>query len=257
MHEGHRGRLRERYLQNGLDGFADHEILELLLTYCIPRRNTNDIAHALLKRFGSIDQVFAADIKSLSTVPNIGENTAIFLRLIGQVTRRLFSALQWPAVERSRLSNPLIAAAFAIETMREERYESVYVVSLDKNLRLLHAERLLSGTLTEAPLYPRRVVESALVNRAHSVMLMHNHPSGDPEPSQSDLHATEVIKRALQAIDMQLFDHLIVGANRVYSCMRGIVIEPPQNANEPPNVIQPSGNWIDSDPALLAAEKKQ
>lgn len=225
MHEGHRERLRERYICSGIDGFADHEVLELLLTYAIPRRNTNDIAHDLLACFGSLNAVFSAEVAELTTVRGVGESTAVFLHLLSDCAR-LHARQAKKDNERSRLASPVIAAAFALDLLGGERYESVYVVSLDKNMRLLHAERVLSGTLTEAPLYPRRIVESALMHRAHAVLLLHNHPSGDPSPSESDARATEAVKVALNSIDIRLFDHIIVGHGVVYSFSRGILIKP-------------------------------
>lgn len=239
MHEGHRERLRERYKQNGLEGFSDHEILELLLSFVIPRRNTNDIGHTLVRRFGSIDAALQQDIETLTQVPGIGAHTAVFLRLHGQIIRRCIQENSLPqSGKRLRLNTPSAAAAYAQSLMMEERYECVYVISLDKNFNLLHAERLFSGTLTEAPLYPRRVVESALQNRAHAVLLLHNHPSGDPAPSENDLSATEAVKTALNSIDIQLYDHIIAGNGVVYSCLRGILIEPAQQAGDPPRHIR-------------------
>lgn len=221
MHEGHRARLRERYMKTGPEGFMEHELLELLLTYAIPRRNTNDVAHSLISRFGSLSSVLSADVAELSTVDGVGSSAAIFLRLCGDAGRKATNASSEKA---PRLNTPAAAVSFALELLSGERYESVYIVSLDKSMRLLHAERLLTGTLTEAPLYPRRVVESALMHRAHAVLLLHNHPSGDPSPSESDAQATEAVKKALNSIDIMLFDHIIVGRNAAYSFSRGILI---------------------------------
>lgn len=232
MHEGHRERLRERYIRSGIDAFADHEVLELVLTYAIPRRTTNDIAHSLLARFGSLNAVFSAEVAELTTVQGVGESTAVFLHLLSD-SARLYARQVKKDTERNRLASPAIAAAFALDLLGGERYESVYVVSLDKNMRLLHFERVLSGTLTEAPLYPRRIVESALMHRAHAVLLLHNHPSGDPSPSESDARATEAVKIALNSIDIRLFDHIIVGHGVVYSFSRGILIKPAQPGAQP------------------------
>ncbi|MDL2257931.1 hypothetical protein LJC42_02070 [Eubacteriales bacterium OttesenSCG-928-K08] len=216
MHEGHRERFRARYIENGLSGFAEHEILELLLTYVIPRRDTNAPAHALIHKFGSLEATFNADVKDLMLVDGIGERAAVFLRMQGDIhglLRRMDG--QNNAV---LLTTPAQAAPYAIGLLKSEQYESVYVASLNKNRLLLGAERLYSGTLTEAPLYPRRVVESALRHRAHSVLLLHNHPSGDPSPSDDDLIATNAIRNALNSIAIQMFDHIIVGNNVIYSC---------------------------------------
>lgn len=260
MHEGHRDRLRERYIKNGIGGLEEHEILELLLTYAIPRRNTNDIAHALIRRFGSLGRVMRAEIPELTSVEGVGRHTAVFLRLHGQLLRKVQEEGDGVKREQLRLHTPAAAAAFALRLLREERYECVYTISLDKNLRLLYAERLLAGTLTEAPLYPRRVVESALQHRAHALLLVHNHPSGDATPSGNDMEATEAVKRALESIDIRLHDHLITGDGVVYSCLRGILIEPAeQEGAQPRRVSLPAGSARgpqreSSD--LLAAESK-
>jgi DNA repair protein RadC len=247
MHEGHRQRLRERYVNTGLDGFQEHELLELLLTYAIPRRNTNDIAHSLIGRFGSLSSVLEADAAELASISGVGEYAAVFLRLIGDTARKAAKA---DPRQTPRLNTPAAAAAFAMDLLRAERYESVYVVSLDKNMRLLHAERLLTGTLTEAPLYPRRVVESALMHRAHSVLLLHNHPSGDASPSQSDAQATEAVKTALNSIDIRLFDHIVVGHNEAYSFSRGIRI-----TKEDAQALCFADQAAEQESAPLAAEK--
>ncbi len=224
MHEGHRERLRDRYLQFGAESFNDHELLELLLTYAIPRRNTNDIAHALIERFGSLQSVLAAKTGELQSVPGIGEHAALFLHMNGQMVRRCLNRKGQKPGKRQRLATPADAASYAVQLLCQEKYESIFVVSVDKNIRLLYAERLVTGTLTEAPLYPRRIVESALQHSAHAVLLVHNHPSGDPEPSESDLSATNLVKEALRGIDIQLYDHLIVGQGVVYSCMHDLLI---------------------------------
>lgn len=253
MHEGHRQRLRERYIKTGPDGFMEHELLELLLTYAIPRRNTNDIAHSLIRRFGSLSSVLCADAAELASIDGVGDSTAVFLRLIGDVGRKAVRANDRKA---PLLGTPAAAVSFALELLAGERYESVYVVSLDKSMRLLHAERLLTGTLTEAPLYPRRVVESALHHRAHAVLLLHNHPSGDPSPSESDAQATEAVKKALNSIDIRLFDHIIVGRNAAYSFSRGISIaqEDTQGLRAAPGM--PAEGRVPPAEALLAAEKE-
>ena len=227
MHEGHRKRLRERYIENGFAGFADHEILELLLTFAIPRRDTNDLAHQLMNRFGSLQSVFRADIHDLMQMPGIGESAAVYLKMQGDLLHQL--SVRSTVKRREKISTPASAALFALNLTEAERYEAVYVVSLDKNLRFLHAARLFTGTLTETPLYPRRVVETALQHQAHSILLVHNHPSGDPTPSESDLSATEVIRQALHNIDIRLFDHIVVGRGIVYSCARQIYIDRSQN----------------------------
>lgn len=225
-HDGHRERLRERYIKHGFDGLMEHELLELVLTYAIPRKNTNNIAHALIKRFGSLENVLNSSCAKLQTAPGIGENTAIFLNMLGNFILRSRSLDGGAQNEkRPRLATPAAAAAYALSLAGNEPYENIYVASLDKNLRLLHGEKLLSGSLTETPIYPRLIVESALMHNAHSVLLFHNHPSGDVQPSQNDIEATLIVKSALASIDIELYDHLIIGKDKAYSFERDIIIE--------------------------------
>ncbi|MDR1620093.1 MAG: DNA repair protein RadC [Clostridiales bacterium] len=233
MSEGHRQRLRQRYIANGIESFQDHEALELLLTYAIPRRDTNDIAHALLGRFGSLTNVLHADVGELTHIDGVGESVAVYLRLHGQLVSRVMrEGLQKKT--KLQLNTPIAAASYAISLVDDKHYECVYVLSLDKNIRLLHAELLFTGTISEAPLYPRRVVENALLHRASAVMLVHNHPSGDPRPSGSDIQATQTVKKALNAIDIGLHDHLIVGQGVVYSMLRELEIDSLWQEDEAP-----------------------
>ncbi|HWR22166.1 MAG TPA: DNA repair protein RadC [Feifaniaceae bacterium] len=223
MHEGHRERLRERYSNTGIGAFTEHELLELLLTYAIPRRNTNELAHRLIDRFGSLAAVLSAEVAELTNIEGIGERAAVFLRLLGDSAAFHAEAANRQK-QRMRILSPADAANYALDLMRNERYESVYAVSLDNSMRLLHAERLTTGSLSEAPLYPRRVVESALMHRAAAILLLHNHPSGDPTPSSSDAEATKAVQKALNSIDIRLYDHLVVGEGGVYSFSRGGMI---------------------------------
>lgn len=222
MHEGHRERLRARYIKTGLSGFADHEVLELLLTYAIPRQDTNATAHALLSRFGSLRGVLYADINELQQVHGVGERTAVLLHVQGELLHDL--SLRVQIKEKAVLSTPVAMASLALNLLGKERYESVYVVSLDKHFRLLHAQCLFSGTLYEAPMYPRRIVETVLQHQAYAALLLHNHPSGDPAPSEADISATAAVIAALNGVDMQLYDHIIVGRDIVYSCARNLYI---------------------------------
>lgn len=229
MHEGHRERLRERYRKAGLSALAEHEVLELLLMYAIPRRNTNDIAHRLLERFGSLRNVFQARAEELALVDGIGEYAAVLLSLQGDVIRNYAEKERQKG--KLRVASPADAVGYVLRLTGGEPYENVYLMNLDKNKRLLRTEKLFSGTLTEVPLYPRLIVEAALRSRAHSVILVHNHPSGDPTPSESDATATGAVKSALNSIDIAFFDHLVVGHDCVYSYSRDIYIDRQGNAH--------------------------
>lgn len=216
MHEGHRKRLRDTYLQSGADALHDHQLLELLLTFSIPRKDTNPIAHALLSAFGSLEDVLRADVNELMKIDGVGESTAVLLSLVGDMPTRMAYDKSKPV----RLATPKDAMAYCRALLLQQRYEVMYIVSLDKNLRVLHCEKLSSGTLTETAVYPRLVVESALRHSAHSILLAHNHPSGDLTPSKADVEATAMVLRALEPIGIRLHDHIIVSKNGAFSMAR-------------------------------------
>lgn len=223
LHAGHRERLRAQYLNTGAASFTDHQLLEFLLTFTIPRKNTNELAHRLLNSFGSLENIFFSDERQLMSVAGIGEVSACFLRLMGDVHRRI----QIRTLEdngKLYLNMPLNGARYAFALLSKEPYENVYLISLNKNNVVINTCRIASGTLTTTPIYPRLVAEAALASRAHSVILAHNHPSGDPTPSQDDMDVTELIAKTLRGLDIALFDHIIVGRNSVYSLKAGDIV---------------------------------
>lgn len=217
IHNGHRERIREQYKTHGAAHFLDHQFLELLLTYAIPRRDTNALAHALLERFGSLEGVVTAEIGQLQLVEGIGESAAVYLRMQGDLFRRLLLRRQEDARGNIRLTSPVAAARYAVSQLSLNTYETVLAVCLNAKKVVQSCETIQSGTLTEAQIYPRTIAEIALLRRAHGILLLHNHPSGDPSPSAEDAEATEAVRAALQSIGVQLFDHLIVGGEHAYS----------------------------------------
>lgn len=212
MHDGHRERLRKRYIENGFESLAEHERLELLLTYALPRQDTNPIAHRLIDRFGSLDAVLEANAFDLMQVQGVGERMAAFLRLCGDLRRM-------PAKEKQKepLRTPGEALAYCKTLFKPGEGEQFYSISLDKNKRVLHADLITRGTPTRTAVYPRLVVECALRHGACSVILAHNHPSGDARPSREDVDATLAVRNALSAIDINLFDHIVVAGETGYS----------------------------------------
>ncbi len=252
-HDRHRQRLRERYISSGLNAFADHEVLELLLTYAIPRVNTNEIAHRLLSQFGSISNVLAADVAELCQVEGIGPTSAVMLHLIDEIIQRLeLENLQ--TGKSVYINTPLAAAQFVSALLRNERgAETVYTICLDKNNRVLFTDCVVKGSLTEVPLYPRAIAQIAFRHNAKSIILAHNHPSGDPYPSEEDKVQTLNVQRALEALDISLYDHLITGRNVVYSFKAGYTIRLNEGADEEsPRLTPPS-----LQPLSRAAEKSQ
>nr|VFJ46604.1 MAG: DNA repair protein RadC [Candidatus Kentron sp. DK]VFJ46757.1 MAG: DNA repair protein RadC [Candidatus Kentron sp. DK] len=217
-HQGHRERLRRRFLAEGLENFEDHQVLELLLFQSFPRKDTNPIAHRLLQRFGSLSGVLEADPADLAAVEEVGERTAVFLSLIPAVTRRYFH--DRVTRNRPRLDNPDRVAEYFIPLMAGRPEEVFYVLCLDTQCRPLYLALLGEGTVKGAYVHPRHVVETAIRHRAASVILAHNHPGGSSRPSSLDKNFTYRLIQALGAIDIKVLDHVIVAGEDVYSFAR-------------------------------------
>lgn len=218
VHDGHRDRLRLRFLKEGLDGFEDHQVLELLLFHAIPRRDTNPIAHRLIRRFGGLSAVLEADPKDLASVEGVGPTAAAFLSVIPQITRRYLHG----KVRHSRmtLNTSESAAEYLISLMAGRPEEVFYVICLDSRLRVLYPALISEGTVKDALVHPRKVAEAAVRHRAASVILAHNHPAGSARPSVHDHKLTRNLVQTLGGINIQVVDHIIVAGEQIYSFQR-------------------------------------
>ena len=225
MHEGHRERIREQYRNADIDTLQDYQVLELLLTYSIPRRDTNPIAHRLMEKYGSLGRIFAADTAELMQNEGVGESTAAFLKLMGDVTRRTRLDATRDSAGAQVLTTPLASARYASALLSLQSTETVWGACLDVHGKVLHAKQIVSGDISEAPVYPRQIVEYALQQRAAAFLLMHNHPGGSPLPSQADGVSTRAVKTALESIGIRLTDHLITAEKYVYSFSKDRVID--------------------------------
>ncbi len=207
IHDGHRQRLKDRFLQQGLDGFTEIQALELLLFYAIPVKDTNPLAHALLERFGSLAKVLDAPRDKLMQVDGVREHTATLLKLTKAMGR---------AYEVSRLSEeqvlPTIEACgdYLKAYLKGRRNETVMLLSLDAKMKVLQCQEVGEGSINSANVPVRRVVEMALEAGASSVVLAHNHPSGIALPSGDDIQTTRRLAMALSAVEIQLVDHIVV-----------------------------------------------
>ena len=222
QHAGHRARLRQRFLEAGLDSFADHEVLEFALFHAVPRGDTNEIAHRLMTRFGSLAAVFEADPADLAAVEGMGPLSAAFLSFVPQLARRYLKDRVAPGKPCLKTSEEAMTYAIPLVTGRAD--EVFYVVSLDAACRVVHATPLAKGTVAEIRLHPRQVVEVALRNRASSVLFIHNHPAGTARPSTDDLRLTETLVKTLQPLSIKVLDHIIVAGDQAYSFVRGNVM---------------------------------
>ncbi len=206
VHDGHRNRKREQFARHGIDAFADHEVLELLLYYAIPRRDVNPIAHALLDRFGSLEGVFSAPAEELELVPGVGKNAALLVALVPQVYRRVRQS----AAREQILDTTERMGAFFLEQFVAQSQEVMYQLCLDAKGRMLNCRKVSEGDVASVGLNLRRIVENALRCNAVMVALAHNHPSGVALPSREDRVATIQIRDALEAVHVRLVDHIIV-----------------------------------------------
>ena len=211
---GHRQRLREKLLTQGAPGFADYELLELLLALAIPRRDVKPLAKDLLHRFGDFGSVIAADPMDLMSVPGIKENATAALKLVHGASIRL---LKSRVLERPLLSAWDDLMDYCLAAQSRADVEEFRVLFLDTKKRLIADEAMQRGTINHTPVYPREVVKRALDVRAQSVIMVHNHPSGDPTPSQADVDTTRQIKQGLATVDIVLLDHVIVAPGRYIS----------------------------------------
>lgn len=207
IHQGHRQKMRQRFLKSGLDGFADHEALELLLYYAIPRQDTNPIAHRLMDRYGSLSAVLTAPVEDLKKVEGVGESAGILLKLAGQIAGK---ARLSDAARNCPMTSVEAVGAYLLERFAGETHEVVYVLCLDRKGKLLACKRLGEGGIASAGLDIRKLVETAILTSASTVILAHNHPSGVALPSDDDCAATIQARKALETIGVVLSDHIIV-----------------------------------------------
>lgn len=207
IHDGHRKNMRTRFMDSGLDSFADHEALELLLYYAIPRRDTNPIAHALMQRYETLSNVLNASVEDLKTVEGIGESAAILIHMVSL----LHLKANLPSVKKTIILNTTEeTGAYLLQRFASEHNETAYELCLDRKGKLLSCKRLGRGNGFSIDLDIRQVVENALRVSASAVVLAHNHPSGIAMPSANDYAATERVRDALKAVDIKLVDHIIV-----------------------------------------------
>ncbi|MCL2671768.1 MAG: hypothetical protein FWF10_07010 [Clostridiales bacterium] len=183
MSEGRRERLREQFWQHGSAGMADYVLLELFLSFIVPRRDTQPAARALIAQFGSLENVFLAKQAELEKVSGVGENTASFLKVAGELHARTEQQRFVDKHGHSVLKNPIAACGYALSVAAHDVYETLRMVALDARGRVLRCEILATGSLTEVPLDMRRTIEQALLSRASDIILIHNHPSGNECPA--------------------------------------------------------------------------
>jgi len=212
--EGHRKRLRERFERSGFEGFHDHEVLELLLSYAIPRRDVKSISKELLTHFGSIAAVLDAPLESLRDTNGVGRHAAVLLSTIPRLVDR-YQRDRWK--ESHAFNSTQEAASYLFSLLGTERNEVFYILALNSRNCLIAPEEIQRGSVNRTAVFPRLVVEAILKHRATAVILAHNHPGGDPAPSAADRQLTRKLKRILGDLDIQVHDHIIIAGLNHFS----------------------------------------
>ena len=215
-YHGHRKRLRDRFLKSGFAGMADHEVVEILLTLAIPRKDVKERAKTLLTRFGNLKGVLDAPVEELRAIHGIGSVAPTAFRIIREAANLY---LQQKAESETSLAFPEMLYEFwrsRLGGLKDEVFEVAY---LDSGYRLLRdgVERLEEGTIDRATVYPRRVMEAALRKGVAAIALAHNHPNGNVQPSEQDKLLTRALVLAAEAVQVKIVDHLIVSADEVFS----------------------------------------
>ena len=223
MHDGHRQRLKERFSREGLDNFNEVQVLELLLFYCIPRVDTNPLAHRLLEHFGSLSQVMEATEAELQKVPGMGQSAAVFLNLVTAVGRYYLVNRQ---EQNTILDTTEQCGQYLIPRFYGRRNETVFLLCLDAKCKMLCCREIGEGSVNSAGVPIRRIVEVALGANATTVVLAHNHPSGVALPSPEDVHTTHRVAAALNTVDIILADHIIVADEDFVSLEQSVLYRP-------------------------------
>lgn len=211
---GHRRRLKEKFLRGGLSGFLDYEVVELLLTLGTPRQNCRQTAKLALKRFKSLRGVLEAASEELQEISGVGPNNILGIRLIQEVSRRY--------LKDRLMSRPVCHSSqevfdYLYHTLRDAKKEVFKVMFLDAKNQILEEKAFSEGTVDSSAVYPREIVQAALRFHASSLIFVHNHPSGDPAPSESDREITKELLFAVQLMQIKVLDHIIIGNNRYFS----------------------------------------
>jgi DNA repair protein RadC len=207
-HSGHRERLRERFLKGGADAMPDYEMLELVLFAAVPRKDTKPLAKALIARFGSFAEVIAAKRERLAEVEGVGEAVVNQLKVIEAAAQRLAKGA---VIGRPALSSWPALLDYCMAAMARSQTEEFRVLFLDRKNVLVADEVQSRGTVDHTPVYPREIVKRALEHGASAIILVHNHPSGDPTPSRQDIDLTREICAAAKALRIAVHDHLVIG----------------------------------------------
>ena len=212
--KGHRQRIKNKYLENPASLVYDYEVLELLLTYSIPRKDVKPVAKELIARFGDIDGVFNASVNQLVMTQGVGENTAALISLVKDISVR---CKKCKSAERAYIGDYKSACEYFRNLLEDEAVEKFMLASIDNAGRVISCQTLAQGGVSKVSVPPRAVIESAMADNAASVIIAHNHPKGSADPSADDINYTLNIRTLFQKLGIELVDHIIVGEGSVMS----------------------------------------
>lgn len=217
-YEGHRERLRSKYIQGGYSAFLEYEVLEFILTYVIPRRDTKPIAKELIEKFGDLDGVVSASVEELKEISGIGETSGIFLRLLGDLAKNLYRGeVKREGVQLKDKDSLLRYLRSDIGFSSREEFK---VIFLNNYNMLVGTETLFVGTIDKSSVYPREILERVIYYKAKGVIFAHNHPSGNLRPSKQDIQITEHMQEVLDMIDVKLLEHIIITKEGYFSFLQ-------------------------------------
>lgn len=214
VHDGHRARMKQKYLETGSAAMTDVNLLEMLLFYALPRKDTNELAHVLFDHFGSLQRVLMARPEDLLQVEGIGENAAVLIRLLSDISTRAGAE---EVLRKKHVGNSAEAGNYFMAKLGSESREKALLLSLDSQNGVIRCSEINSGSVNSVGVDIRLVAEAAIRSNATSVIFAHNHPDGDPFPSDEDISLTRNMYSALSGIGIILADHIIVSGREYYS----------------------------------------
>lgn len=223
LHDGHRKRLKNRFIKQGLENFENHNIMELLLFFSLPRSDTNEVGHRLLNKFGSLSNIFDAPFEELCKLEGVGEHSATLIKLIPE----LLSVYHIDKSENIKIINTTNEAGkFFVPKFMGKIIEEVHIILLDDKKKIIKAEKISEGTVNASAISVRKIIAIAINSNATGVILAHNHPGGVALPSNSDMVTTRRLYHALKLMDIQLCDHIIIADGDFVSMADSGMFEP-------------------------------
>jgi DNA repair protein RadC len=213
-YKDHRQRLKQKFAESGIDAFHDYEVLELLLSYAIPRKDVKPLAKRLLHKFGSLKGIVDAEVSSLEKIEGVSVHTAILIKLIKEMGTLY---LKEKARDKPQITCTTELLNYCKTYMGGLKDEQFCVIYLDAQNKMTDIETIQEGIVNQAVVYPRKVLENALKQKASAIIMVHNHPSGHVKPSDADIRLTKTIQETARILDIIVHDHIIIGENRFFS----------------------------------------